>query len=420
VVINPAQALALVLHHARPLKAARRPLGQSAGCYLAEDVLADRDMPPADRSAMDGYAVRAADVRPPSSSLQLIGEVAAGSAVLTAALSNVERAAGSAERPRVAPGDCVRIMTGANVPPGADAVVMLEQTEEHGDRVTIRGSIERGANILKRGEDARKGAVLLRGGTQLGPLQIAVCAAVGKSLPKVHRLPRVGILCTGRELRDAAERVRPHELRNSNGPAIRAAVAGCGYEVAACRSVPDDPARLTAVLRRVARRCDLVALTGGVSVGRYDYVREAVERIGARVRFHGVAMKPGKPMLYATLPRNRHVFGLPGNPLSAMTGFYEFMLPALRRLSGAAAECCRPALHLPLARRVTSEGGRLRFVLARILWSKDGPRLEPVKSHSSADLVAGGLADGVIAVPANVTALPAGCVAEFRPWRPLP
>jgi molybdopterin molybdotransferase len=367
-------------------------------------------MPPADRSAMDGYAVRSADLRAPSTSLRLTGEIAAG----------------SAQRPRVGPMTCVRILTGANVPPGADAVVMLEQTEERGDRVTVLGTIERGANIFKRGEDARKGAVLLRKGTQLGPLQIGVCAAVGKSLPRVHRLPLIGFICTGRELRDAADRVRPHETRNSNGPALCAAVEQCGYGLAAYCSVPDDPGRLTTVLRRIARRCDLIALTGGVSVGRYDYVREAVERIGARVRFHGVAMKPGKPLLYATLPRNRHIFGLPGNPLSAMTGFCEFALPALRRLAGArlggqaGAEGCRPALHLPLARQVASRGGRLRFVLGRILWSENGPQLQPVESHSSADLAAGGIADGVIAVPADMKLLRRGAVAEFHPWRPLP
>jgi molybdopterin molybdotransferase len=402
--IRPAEALSLVLKRARPLKAARRPLGLSVGCWLAEDVVADRDMPPADRSAMDGYAVRSADIRASSSSLRLIGEIAAGSAA----------------RPRVGPGSCVRILTGANVPPGADAVVMLEQTEERGDSVTILGPIERGANIFKRREDARKGAVLLRKGTQLGPLQIAVCAAVGKSRPRVHRPPRISFICTGRELRDVADRVRPHELRNSNGPGLCATAAQCGYAVAAYRSAPDDLGQLTTVLRQVARRCDLIALTGGVSVGRYDYVREAVERIGARVRFHGVAMKPGKPLLYATLPRNRHIFGLPGNPLSAMTGFYEFVLPALRRMAGAGAERCRPVLRLPLARQVASKGGRLRFMLGRIIWSENGPQVEPVESHSSADLVAGGIADGVIAVPSDVTILRRGAVAEFRPWRPLP
>jgi molybdopterin molybdotransferase len=402
--LSPAQGLALVLKRVRPLEAARRALGRSLGCRLAEDVVADRDMPPADRSAMDGYAVRAADVRGGSSSLRLIGEVAAG----------------SSNRPRVTPGTCVRILTGANVPPGADSVVMVEQTRERGRRVTISGPVERGANIFRRGEDARKGAILLRKGTQLGPLQIGVCAAVGRSRPKVHRPPRIGFICTGRELRDAAERVRPHEVRNSNGPALCAAVEECGCEIAACRSGPDNLRRLTAALRQVAGRCDLVALTGGVSVGRYDYVREAVERIGAAVRFHGVAMKPGKPLLYATLPGNRHIFGLPGNPLSAMTGFYEFVLPALRRLAGAGAECCRPVLHLQLNRQVVSRGGRLRFMPARILWTGNGPRLEPVVSHSSADLVSGGLADGVIAVPAEVTLLRRGAVAEFRPWRPLP
>ena len=145
-----------------------------------------------------------------------------------------------------------------------------------------------------------------------------------------------------------------------------------------------------------------------------------MKNAGGKIRFHGVAMKPGKPILYATLPGRRHLFGLPGNPLSALTGFYEFALPALRRLSGLPPDRCRPALRLPLRSPLASQGGRVRFVLARLFWDEGGPRLEPVDSRSSADLVSGGRADGVIAVPARVIALRAGDVVQFRPWRPLP
>jgi molybdenum cofactor synthesis domain-containing protein len=261
--------------------------------------------------------------------------------------------------------------------------------------------------------------VLLTKGTRLGAMQVGVCAAVGKARVRVFRRPRVAVLATGAELRPPGAPVRAHQSRNANGPMLRAALETWGYPDVDCGSAPDRLAALISRLRRASAGHDVLLLTGGVSVGKYDFVRRAVEAIGGRVRFHGVAMKPGKPLLYATLAGNRHVFGLPGNPLSAMTGFYEFVLPALARLAGAAAEC---GWRLPaqLAAPLASKGGPVRFALARVTWGPRGLAVEPVESRSSADLVAGGRADGAIAVPAGVRALAAGAMVEFRPWRPLP
>jgi molybdopterin molybdotransferase len=380
------------------------PLNGADGFCLAENIRADRDMPPADRSAMDGYAVRSSDIAKPPALLKLIGEVAAGSAA----------------RPRISRNTCARILTGANVPPGADTVVMIEDTKEKKGIVTILRPPERGANILRRSEDARKGTLLLKEGTVLNAAQCGVCAAVGKARIKVVAKPRIAIICVGEELREPSSRVRPYEMRNSNGPALCAAIRAWGYGTTRYRILPDDVAILTAAIRHTLDRCDVLIITGGMSVGKYDFVRAAIERTGAKIRFHGIAMKPGKPTLFATAPHKKHIFGLPGNPLSALTAFHEFVLPAIRRAAGVDAAHCRPSLFIPLASTLRSKGGRIRYIQGRLTWTKSGPRIRAVVSMSSADLVSAGKADGAIVVPEDTRLLPAGHIVEFRPWRPLP
>jgi len=399
--ITPNKALRAVLERVRPLGTMRKPLHDALGCCLAENLLADRDMPPADCSIMDGYAVRSADMVKCPCTVRVVGEVAAGSAA----------------RPRVRAGTCVRVLTGANIPPRADAVVMIEQTDETGGLVTFQTKVPAGSNIRKRGEDAKRGDVLLGKGALLGPVQIGLCAAVGKAELKVYARPHVAVLCTGEELRPVSARIRAHELRNSNGPALFAALLACGCTNVSLEVVPDDLGVLTLKVKQVMTEYHVLVLTGGVSVGKYDFVPEVMARVGAAIRFHGVAMKPGKPTLYATLPGNRHIFGLPGNPLSAMTSFYEFVLPALRRMSSTPEKECRPTMRLPLGRALRTKGERVKFVLGQLLWTKTGPSVRALKSHGSADLVAGAQADGVIVVPAGSQELPAGSHVEFRPWR---
>jgi molybdopterin molybdotransferase len=374
------------------------------GRCLAQDVRADRDMPPADRSAMDGYAVRASDLAAGECSLRLAGEVAAGEPA----------------RIRVRPGACVRILTGASLPPGADTVVPVESTSEDGPMVRILARERRGAHIRRRGEESRKGDVLVPRGTVLGAVQIGLCAAAGRSRVAVVPLPRVAVLCTGGELRRAGDRVRAQETRDSNGPALLAALRGRGFAQVTHRLVPDDPEATARALERALESCPLVAVTGGVSVGRYDFVPEALRRIGAAVRFHGVNMRPGRPLLYATLPGNRHVFGLPGNPLSVLTGFHEFVLPALRRLSGVAAEACQAALWVRLAGERLDGAPHVRCVLGRLNWRAGGPTATPLDFRGSADLAAANRADGVVIVPAGSSGVAPGESVEFRPWRALP
>ncbi len=397
------KALETVLKHVRPLKTIRKPLGEVIGCCLGEDVRAKRDMPPADRSAMDGFAVRSADLKKSPRNLCLAGEVPAGSPA----------------RPRVKPGTCVRIFTGSNIPTGADAVVMVEQTSEADGFVTFEKAVPVGINIRKKGEEAAKGDVLLKRGTVLGSAQIGICAAVGKSQLRVYSRPSISILCTGNELRGIGDNVKSHELHNSNGPSLCAALKISNYKEISHQVVSDDMKKLVAKLKREIDSHDVIILTGGVSVGKYDYVPRALAKVGANIRFHGVAMKPGRPQLYATLPGNRHIFGLPGNPLSTITGFYELILPALRNMSGVPVEKCRTSLKLPLASPLTSKGDRVRLVLARLILGNKGPSVEPVDSQGSADLAAGANADGVVIIPSGVRKVPAKSLIEFRPWRAL-
>jgi molybdopterin molybdotransferase len=399
--ITPEQALRIVISSVRPASPVLAPLGEAFDLWLAQDIRADRDQPPADRSAMDGYAVRAADLAHVPGRLRLIGEVAAGSSL----------------RLHVRAGSCAVILTGGNLPRGGDTVVPIEQTERAGGEVIFLAPVRRGSHIRRRGEEAQRGHVLLTKGTRLGPAQIGVCAMVGKARVKVYPRPRVAVICTGAEVRDATERVSAHELRDSNGPALQAAMADCGFPGATRHLVTDSPQAIASCLMRAAKTAQVVILTGGVSVGQYDFVPEAVGRVGGRIRFHGVNMKPGQPQLYATLPGNRHVFGLPGNPVSVLTGFHELLLPALRKLGGASEDACRPACELPLAEPARSKGNRAYFALARLIATKEGPAVAPVESAGSADLIAACKADGVIVIPAGITELPAGAMVEFHAWK---
>jgi molybdenum cofactor synthesis domain-containing protein len=402
--IAPQEALRIVLSNVRPLAARRVPLGRALHGYLAESVRSDRDQPPTDRSAMDGYAVRSADLGTTPVRLRLLGEVAAG----------------AAPRLRVRDGACVAVLTGACVPPGADAVVPVELTQRDADEVVVRAAVPRGAHVRKRGGEARRGDVLLAKSCRLGPAEIGVCAMVGRAEVKIHSRPRAAVLCTGAELCDVGERVGSEQLRDSNGPALLAALAEQGIVKARRTMVGDDPGAIAASLRRAVRTYHVVLISGGVSVGRYDFVPEAVRRIGGEVRFHGVGMKPGKPTLYATLPDNRHLFGLPGNPVSALAALHEFAVPALRRLSGAAETACHPVAWVRLDRPARSEGTRTYFAPAQVNHTKEGPAAVTVVSQGSADIVAASKADGVVVVPRGTSELPAGTMVEFHPWKTLP
>jgi molybdopterin molybdotransferase len=301
-----------------PLAAVRRPLQHALGCALALDVIASRDLPGFDNSAMDGYAVRRADLAP-ELALPVIGE---------------SRAGGPWPEPLRA-GSVTRIFTGAPVPEGADTVVIQEHVERDGDAVRFTRLPEAGANVRARGSDLRAGARALAAGQHVGPGEIGLLAALGRHAVTVVRPPRVAILSTGDELRDIGEDQAPGSLVNSNAYALAAAVAQAGAEPWVLPPVPDDDAAIANALEQ-ALQADAVLSTGGVSVGEHDRVADAFARAGVAVRFWKVAIKPGKPLLFGTRGRVP-VVGLPGNPVSALVAFEVFVRAGLRRMAGHAA-----------------------------------------------------------------------------------
>jgi molybdopterin molybdotransferase len=354
---------------------------------------------------MDGFAVRGADLENAPVTLLVMGEIAAGSAAA----------------PVVTPGTCARIFTGANLPPGADTVVMIENTrEDTPGQVTFACSERQGANIFRRGENARQGGELVSAGRVLGAAHIGVCAAAGRTVVRVIGKPRVAIITTGRELLEPGTAAGAHQERDSNGPMLAAALAAGGFLVVFAARISDDSEAIVQALYDALAAADAVVLSGGASVGAYDFVPAAVTGVGAHTLVHGVAMKPGKPFLFAVAPNGQQIFGLPGNPLSAATGLHEFVLPALRRVAGWPDSECRPIVRARLREAIANRPGRQRHVLATLAWTSTGAEVQAVPSKSSADLAAGARADGAIIVPADAHSLDIGAFVDFRPWRMWP
>jgi molybdopterin molybdotransferase len=383
-VIPVDRALAIVLEAARPLPAEEVALDESLGRVLGEDVHADVDLPPFDRAAMDGYAVRAEDARNVPAVFEVIGQVRAGQLSETA----------------VGSGQAVQIMTGAPVPPGADAVQQVEKTRvlEGGARVELLAAVERGLNVAPRASEVRTGDLVLRAGRAIDPATIATLAAFGRFRVEVGRRPRVAILVTGDELVDAAERPGPGRIRNTNGPALVAQARWAGADVWPLGVVADDAERIAAALVR-GFEADVLVVSGGVSAGEYDLVEPAFARFGVEVLFDKVAIKPGAPLVFGRRGETL-VFGVPGNPVSAQVTFDAFVRPALLRLQGA--RCVgRPSLVAELAGPLRNRSGRRAHLPVRLRFA--GGRLEavPLRSQGSADLVAHAGANGLAVLEAE-------------------
>ena len=357
--ISIAEARQRVLAEARPLAAQEVALDDALGRTLAEEVRSGEDLPPFDSSAMDGFAVMAG----PAAELAVVDESRAG--------RPAERAVGR--------GEAIRISTGAVVPAGADAVVPVERVELDDGRVRVPETAA-GANVRRAGEDVRAGAVVLAPGTELGPAEVAVLASLGRARVRCGGVPRVAVLVTGDELVAPGEPLRPGQIRDSNAYALAAQASRAGARVISRAVVRDDRAATEDALGAALAQADVVCVSGGVSVGPHDHVKPALAALGVEERFWGVGLKPGKPTWFGTRA-GKLVFGLPGNPVSAMVTFHLFARLALRRLAGSRADDtrARAVLDAPVKR----SPGREQVIRCRLSARDDGWHVEPTKAQGS-------------------------------------
>ena len=393
------------------------PLRDSLHRILAQDIKSDREYPPFDRSIRDGYAIRAA-VSHPGAQLKCIGELKAGEAPTIS----------------VAPGTCIQIMTGAPLPDGADAVIMVEHTSCDGDTVQLDRAIKPGQHVVLRGAEQAAGQTVLAAGTRLGFAELAAAAQVGAANPVVTRQPRIAILSTGDEVVDFSATPGPFQIRNSNSVSLAAQVSLAGGEpiilANAKDSVDDLRAKIAAGLE-----FDVLILSGGVSMGKYDLVEPVLKEFGAEMIFDAVAIRPGKPVVFA-LCKGKPVFGLPGNPVSTMVTFELFVRPSVDILSGAEPRPL-PFIEAVLTSRLSEKPGLTHFLPAVLECGSpaaafaastmptpdqrepgsrapnpppapESPRVSPVPWQGSGDVVAMAHANCLLVVPPDRETIEAG------------
>jgi len=371
---------------------------------VAEDLRADRDFPPFARATRDGFAVRAADVASVPAKLRCIGELKAG---VTAEQSALE----------VRPGEAVEIMTGAPVPTSADSVVMVEFTQRRGDAVTVKKSVTAGENVVPAGSEAHKGDVMVSRGTRIHHAVVAVAAAIGKAEVAVYRRPRVSILSTGDEIVDVNLPPGPNEIRNSNSYSLAAQVYEAGGEPLILPIARDDAEELEVLIRKGAN-ADLLLITGGVSMGKYDLVEQVVQKLGAEFFFTGVLIQPGRPLVFGELrsgEKTTPFLGLPGNPVSTMVTFRLFARPLLDALAGSSAQPL-PFSQAMLRTEFTTKTGLTRFLPARLSGTYERPEVEPVKWQGSGDLMAVAQSNCYIVVPQDKGRFEAGESITILPF----
>ena len=391
--ISADQALQIVLDNVAPLGIERLSITDALGRVLAEEVHSPRDIPGFDNSAMDGYAVRAADVASASETHPVRLEV----------LETV--AAGMMPSRQVASGQAVRTMTGAPIAPGADAVIPVERTRTDGSFVEVMAVAEVGAFVRPRGEDLRRDELAMSAGKTISPSDLGMLASLNRSMIDVWRRPRVAIVATGDELVDVDQIPTGAQIVNSSAYALAGAIREAGGEPVMLKVARDTPEEVRERLAE-ALAFDVVLSTGGVSVGQFDHVKVVLDELGLRQLFHGVAQKPGRPLKFGTIG-GRPIFGLPGNPVSTMVCFYLYVRPALLRMSGA-VQFGLPRVEVRGATEIRLAANLTEFVRVRLERRDGGIYATPTGYQGSGVLSSLSRADALLIGPAAVSVLKAG------------
>jgi molybdenum cofactor synthesis domain-containing protein len=392
--IPVAEAIQIVLDQTPKLNSEPVSLQEALGRVLAEDIIADTDLPPFDRSQMDGYAIRAEDVHTVPARLRIVGESAAG----------------RGWHQEMHEGEAVRIMTGAPVPAGADSVQQVELTREvdGGAEVEILEPVALGRSIVKRGAEIKVGETVLNSGERITAATTAVLASFGYAQVNLGRRPRVAVLATGTELVSVDQQPGEDQIRDSNNFSIAAYAQLAGAIVERLPLAGDDTSLLKRQITEAAERSDMVVTSGGVSVGVYDFTKPALKELGAKLFFERVALRPGKPTVFARLPGGTLFFGLPGNPVSVSVTFNLFVRAALLAMQGAQ----KPELveeWAVLTRKVKGAAGRESYLPAGLRTNEDGVQLaEPLKWGGSSDFVGFVRATALIVLPQGASESEAG------------
>ena len=393
VVITVEKALETILAQIRVLGTERIDLLGSRGQVLAEDIGAGLDVPPHDNSAMDGYAVRHTD----------IAGAAADKPVQLTIMGDLP--AGYTSEVILQPGQALRIMTGAAIPPGADTVIMQENTSSDGSVVSILQAEKRGVNVRYAGEDIKKGAVLFQAGTVVRPAHIGIMASIKRAMVSVYQRPRVAILSTGDELVDIDGELTPGRIVTSNSYSLASLVADAGGTPIMLGIARDTKEALRSRMLE-GLHADIIITSGGVSVGDYDFVKDVLQELGLDMKFWKVLMRPGQPLAFGVIG-GKPAFGLPGNPVSAMVSFEQFVRPSMRKMSGH-ARLFRAAIEAIAQENVQGRKDRKFFVRCR-LTQKDGQWLASTTGEQgSGILMSMAAASGLMVIPADVSGISAG------------
>lgn len=391
--ITVEEALDRILSRLAPLGAEKVPILDTLGRVMAEEISAGRDIPPLDNSGMDGYAVRWEDIRSASTDHRVQLDVIE------------DLPAGFVARQTVGKGQAIRIMTGAPIPKGADTVVPVEDTEMKERRVFILKSLGAGANIRRAGEDVKKGDRVISTGDLIRPAEVGMLASLGRSFVYVYQRPQVAILATGDELADVDETLDGVKIVSSNSYALAAQVKDCGAIPIQLGIARDRKEEIEKKLRQ-GLRADVLISSAGVSVGDYDFVKDVLNDLGTEMVFWKVAMKPGKPLAFGLI-QGKPVFGLPGNPVSSMVSFEEFVRPSLLKMMGH-RQLFRPVIEAVLKEDIHKEPGRRHFVRAFVSFDKDHYQVTITGEQGSAILRSMVKANGLVVVPEDRKIVKAG------------